>query len=544
MRIRQFYSRVVILILLACLELATVSSGPRNCVFAFTPVQNDLLDHLRLQRSASPETDQSNGTFYVDGVHYSTAGTALAACPATGCVIDMRGNSSPRALNLAYFDPGASKPVTLLLGPYTYHVNTITLESNLHIVGAGGATVLQSVSETNDPVFVLPQSNNTAASNVLLRNFQVIGAPGNTAQDGFDLDCSRSTGNGLFYSLIEGITVQRFNGVSIRLRGPNNNFSSNNQLTTFQNIFVFRGSSAKSGEALRIEGANSNLTFTECQFDGAADLGTNIYLGVLKGGTDGYPISIHFHGTISQNADIAVAINGSVNIDFHDSHHEHIKTGGYRITGGTFNLSILIDRTYFAADGSYNNEGKGYLVNSASGSVQNDIIFTNNVFGQFGKAPDNVLLGNAQWTTCGNLGASAMFQPCQFKGQTLQSVNFQANEGMAQKAENISLGAGWGAGAKITEVKGWTQTEQFTIHSGSSGFSPAPTITMTFPNPFSQTPICDLTVQAVTGPGGPLLFNPDVVNRTSAKFIAETPSGAGFVPSANETYKVLMRCGP
>jgi hypothetical protein len=490
------------------------------------------------------QADQRTGILYVDGHQYVSASAALTACPDSGCVIDLRGNTSLEALTLGNINPGP-KPVTIFLGPYTYNVNTITLRSDLRIIGAGGATVLQSVSTTNTPVFVLPQQDNTAAYNVLLRDFRILAASGNTTQDAFDLDCSKTTGDGLFYSMIQGITIEYFNGVSIRLRGPNNGFASNNQFSTFQNVFVFRGTSPRSGEALRIEGANSNLTFTECQFDDNAGegVGANIYLGVLPGGRDGYPLSIHFHGIISQNADVAVVINGGVNIDFHDSHHESIRTGGYLITNGTFNLGILIDRAYFAAD-SYINSGKGYLVNSASGSGLNDIVFTNNVFGQFGKPPDRVLVGDAHWTACGNFGPSVAFQPCQYSGQTIQAQSFQANQGVAQTKTNISLGPEWGTGATVTEVKGWTQTEQFTINSGSGLFSANPTITVAFPNAFSETPLCDLLVQDVRGSGGAILFNPTFSSKQLATFTVETSSGQPFVPAANESYKVLLRCGP
>lgn len=499
------------------------------------------LDSALIQ-GATEAAAQKYGVIHVDGTSYASANAALAACPSEGCVIDMRGNPSPAALNLGSFDPG-SRPVTLLLGPYTYNVKTITLRSNFNVTG--NRTTLQSVSTNNQPIFVLPQTNNAPASNVTLQSFRMLGAPGNTSQDGFDLDCSKTMGDGLFYSLIREITIQQFNGVSIRLRGPNNNFGSNNQFSIFENIFVFRGSSQTSGEALRLEGANSNLTFIDCELDGNTGewVGTNIYLGVLKGGRDGYPLSVHFYGTISQNANIAVIINGSVNVDFHDSHHEAIKTGGYLITNGTFNLGVLIDRTYFAA-GSYNNSGKGYLVNSASGSVQNDIIFTNNVFGQFGSAPDNVLLGSAQWTACGNFGPSTTFQPCQFTGQAVQAANFQANQGKLQSSTNITLGPGWGSGARVTDVKGWTQTEQFTINSGSGSFATAPQVSVRFPNPFPQTPLCSLTAQDVAGNGGAILFNPTFLSGAMVTFTAETLAGSTFTAAANERYTVLMRCGP
>lgn len=532
-----------IALLHACsLCIQSYSNAGKNSSLVEMASVHPLREVLNTRTQEPGATPQNDNKSYLEGRQYTNLQAALAACPSSGCIIDMRDDPRGSALNLGSFDPG-SKAVALLLGPYTYTVGTVTLERSLSITGHG--TTLQSVSTDNRPMFVLPQANGTPASGVTLKNFQMLGASGNTSQDGFDLDCSKTMGDGLFYSLIQGITIQRFNGVSIRLRGPNSHFGSNTQFTTFQNITVFRGPSPTSGEALRIEGANSNLTFTECEFDGGiAKSGTNIYLGVLKGGTDGYPESIHFHSIISQDADIAVAINGSVNVDFHGSHHEHIKTGAYLITNGTFNLGVLIDSSYFAADGSYRKSGNGYLVNSASGSLRNYIIFTNNILGQFGNAPDYVLLGEAQWTACGNLGPSVVFQPCQFTGQSIQAQSFQANQGAVQTKTNISLGAGWGTGATITDVKGWTQTQQFVINSGVHSFSAGPTISVTFPNAFDEPPLCNLLVQDIKGSGGPILFDPTFSSRQMTQFTAETSNGLLFVPAADEKYKVLLSCGP
>src|SRR5882762_10202423 len=140
---------------------------------------------------------------------------AVAACPANGCIIYA---VSPNVnLNLGNIDPGF-KAITIYLGPYTYTVKQITLRKALKIIGmgaAGGAngsatcsvaapcngTTLQSING-NTPVFVLPQTSNSAATNVLLSGFRVSGSVGNTNEDGFFLDTSTTINSGLWYSTV------------------------------------------------------------------------------------------------------------------------------------------------------------------------------------------------------------------------------------------------------------------------------------------------------------------------------------------------------
>ena len=130
---------------------------------------------------------------------------AVSACPANGCIIYAL---SPQTnLNLGTIDPG-TKAITLYLGPYTYTVNQIVLRKAFKIIGMGASggvngsptcstaspcngTSLQSVNG-NNPVFIIPQTNNTPATNVLLTGFRVLGSAGNTSEDGFLLDTSNA----------------------------------------------------------------------------------------------------------------------------------------------------------------------------------------------------------------------------------------------------------------------------------------------------------------------------------------------------------------
>jgi len=165
---------------------------------------------------------------------------AVAACPANGCIIYA---VSPNVnLNLGNIDPGF-KAITIYLGPYTYTVKQITLRKALKIIGMGATggitgttptcrpaapcngTALQSING-NNPVFVLPQTNNQPATNVVLSGFRLLGSVGNTSEDGFFLDASSLINSGLWYSTFDDIYMEGFAGIAVHLRGRSNEFIS------------------------------------------------------------------------------------------------------------------------------------------------------------------------------------------------------------------------------------------------------------------------------------------------------------------------------
>jgi hypothetical protein len=322
---------------------------------------------------------------------------AVAACPANGCVIYAM---SPKVnLNLGTVDPG-TKAITIYLGPYTYTVKQITLRKAFKIIGMGASgapngtagcsvaspcngTILQSVNG-NNPVFVLPQVNNTPATNVHLSGFRVFGSAGNTSEDGFFLDTSSTTNTGLWYSAIDDIYMQGFAGVSIHFKGRNNDFAATSQWVLFNNISVYRPSGG--GNALRLEGAVFQLRFRDCQFDGQGiGDGTNIYLGGTPGGPTndaaGFPISITFEGLVSQGAGLAVQIDGAVNTIFYGSHHEGL-FAGYHVTfnSGIATRGLTISDTYFAGNvGS--NGGAGYELAIDTTLASGVFFFHNQMFG-------------------------------------------------------------------------------------------------------------------------------------------------------------------
>ena len=324
---------------------------------------------------------------------------AIAACPANGCTI--YAGSPNVSLNLGNIDPGG-KAITIYLGPYTYNISQVTLRRGLKIIGMGASggqsgtlgctttpcngTTLQSVNG-NNPVFVLPQANNAPATNVLLSGFRLLGAAGNTSEDGFFLDTSSLGNSGLWHSTIKDLEIEGFAGIGIHIKGPNNNFGAISQWLHFDDVTVFRTSGG--GNGLRLEGANFEMEFSRCQFDGQAiGDGTNIYIGGLAGGIDGYPLNIRFTGLVTQAAAVGVQIDGASGIAFYSSHHEKL-WGVYSITNttniGTKGLTIA-DANFFGVGA---NNGTGYLLNVGTTLAYGIVFINNQVLG----SPDSVITG-------------------------------------------------------------------------------------------------------------------------------------------------------
>ena len=326
---------------------------------------------------------------------------AVGACPAQGCVISAL---SPHTnLNLGKIDPG-TKAITIYLGPFAYTVKQITLRKALKIIGMGASggvngsptcsvalpcngTQLQSTNG-NDPVFVLPQTNNQPATNVALSGFRILGSSGNTVENAFFLDSSATVNTGLWYSTLDDIDIIGFAGNGIYIKGRANDFVSATQWVFFNNIIVFR--TPGGGNALRVVGAAFELRFTNCEFDGPRiGDGTNIYIGGSGGGLSGYPTSLVFDGLVSQSAATAVQIDGGVNLTFNGSHHEEL-FGAYQITSKT-NIGtqgVVISNSYFAGNVGVNG-GSGYELNVGT-TVADGVVFSHNqIFGN----PDSVVIG-------------------------------------------------------------------------------------------------------------------------------------------------------
>lgn len=382
----------------ATAQVVTTPGGTPNTLPKFSGSANIMDSQITDQNGVVSVESLSNILFadrFAGGVP-----AAVAACPANGCIIYA---VSPNVnLNLGNIDPG-TKAITIYLGPYTFTVKQITLRKALKIIGMGASggtklptcsstapcngTILQSING-NNPVFVLPQLNHTPATNVLLSGFRLLGAVGNTSEDGFFLDTSSLLNAGLWYSTLDDIYLEGFAGIGIHIRGRNDNFSASSQWILFNNVIVFRAPGG--GNALRMEGSAFQLRFRNCQLDGQMiGDGTNIYIGGLGGGLGGWPETIVFEGLISQQAATAVQLDGAINITFYGSHHEQL-WAGYQISNST-NIGtrgLTISDSYFAGNvGSHS--GSGYVLNVATSNASGISFVHNQIFG----SPDSVIKG-------------------------------------------------------------------------------------------------------------------------------------------------------
>jgi hypothetical protein len=361
------------LFLLLSLLLLGLSLANAQCTGNAESCSSGVSRGLPLNEMNTAATSQNNGDFLFADSFPGGVPAAVAACPSNGCIIYA---TSPKVnRNLRKIDP-ESKVITMYLGPYTYTVDQITLRKGLKIIGMGASggktgsvacsatpcngTALQSING-KDPVFVIPQVDNSPATNVLLSGFRLYGAAGNSSQDALFADASLLSNSGLWYSTLNDIEIFGFGGVGIHLRGPSNSFNASNQWIILDNVNVFR---ASEGNALRVEGANFQLHFTDCEFDGPGiGNGTNIYIGGLPGGTYAWPFDITFRGLVTQNAATAVQIDGGSTLTFYTAHLEKL-WGAFLVTldSGAPTMGVVIEDSEFFGDVGVNGGG-GYLVN-------------------------------------------------------------------------------------------------------------------------------------------------------------------------------------
>ena len=347
---------------------------------------------------------------------------AISACPSPGCVIYADSQNVNR--NLGTIDPG-SKAITLYLGPFTYNVKQITLQRDLKIIGMGsGITFLQSMNG-NNPVVVVPQVTFSAATNVFLSGFRLIGAVGNTSEDAIFWNSNGLIGSGVWYSELHDIAIIGFAGNGIHLRGTSTDYTGMSQFVQFNRVVVWR--SKGGGNGLRVEGAAYELYFNDCQFDGTeAGDGTNIFLGALPNSSYAVPTDINFRGLTSQLAATAVQIDGGWAITFYSPHHEFV-WGVYSLTGNTGAAirGLTISDAGFQASGV--NGGAGYLMkitNPAATGIQ----FVH-----------NHIMGPADAVVASTSGASVVYRDNEFFGST----SLPATSGItAQVTPNSSINIG------------------------------------------------------------------------------------------------------
>lgn len=329
-----------------------------------------------------------NGLAVVMADQYSSIQAAITALPSTGGVVDAR---SPNVnLAMGAIDAASnSKPVTLLLGPFTYTFTQIVVRQGFNIVGPAllNAT-LQNVGTNANPAFVIPQVNNNAII-FHWENFQVLGLAGNTSQDGIFFDASTLTNAGVELGILQNLQFTGFKGAGIHLKATQDGISGSIgaiQGLTFINVTSIRptGATGATQNALRIEGGCGQISFINCWFTGQSnDTGVNVFTGTT--GTQA-PYSIHHSVTTNQNG-FAYLFDGAIGCTTEKDHFENIKgcynfantaspVIGFRAASPYINSNVAV------------NAGNGYIINVPNTAPSVDVLID---AAMVGGQPDNAI---------------------------------------------------------------------------------------------------------------------------------------------------------
>lgn len=112
--------------------------------------------------------------------------------------------------------------------------------------------------------------------------------------------------------------------------------------------------------------------------------------------------------------------------------------------------------------------------------------------------------------------------------RTISAVNDliqHLGPGDAIKPQNLSLGGGFGTGARISSVGGTFKRGSFSIQLGSGGFTANPSVTLSFPSGIFATPF---VIVVRNGGNGTLGFT----YTQSGQALTITLSGTGAVGQA------------
>jgi hypothetical protein len=341
--------------------------------------------------------------YVVDGLTYASVASAISDClagPATSCTIDARGGAGGHSIGS--FDP-RSKSVTLMLGSFTDYTSSgsITLRNNLQIIGQGNiSTAITSTSSSNEPMFVLPQANDSPAIAVRLQGFRLYPAPDALSQIGADLECNSWTNSGLWFGILEDVwfgddVSTQFPGGGLKMSCPST--SSAIQFTQFRNVNSYRKSGSTHPALYICGGGFGNDQFYGGNFNAGnstdATVAPNIYLGACPVST-GDPYSLIFDGITGQGGALIMQFNGVNQTTIRGMHMEGIPglTSGYKftLTAGTSNTGITIDGADFQNIG----QGSGkYVVSTTSGGAYLSIALKDTVCGFSSGSATNWIVG-------------------------------------------------------------------------------------------------------------------------------------------------------
>lgn len=499
-----------------------------------------------------------NNIIAVDGVKYTTLAAALAdpVC-LTGCTVDMRGNSSNTALNIGSIDPGSGHSVTVLLGPYVYHIATITVRTNFHLHGAGSGddgiahptTLLADCSSCDGTSAIV--MGGFVAQGVELDNFRLYAKPGNASQKGINM-VAPPNGGGNWYSSYHDLCVGACGPGLVSFASGNIIFDGTaggspdgiNQLNDFTRVLSFR--SANKSYAFQAKGQAAQFTFNQVEFDGPGQTADsspipNLWLGDGVAGLTTPLTTFIFNELTCQQTAICASFNGAWDITFHQIHVEQASVAFQQTVGATNgNINIVSDKGYYAVNTGVNS-GSGALINMVSGT--NSFTLLNSYIIS---TPDAYCVGSGctvGFSALNNLGpggnTSNNNAALSRIPSSLQAVNYQSNLGTPMTSGNITLSAGFGTGSSITNFQfpySTAQNAYFTINVGTSP-SANPTVTVAFPNGFQTPVLCEMTQHGGTHPES-LLTQTAPISTSQAifTFVGTPTAGLGLT--------VSMRCGP
>jgi hypothetical protein len=251
---------------------------------------------------------------YGGSIQNAINGTGGPGLPTAGGVIDARA-SGVASVTQGVVDPGLSKSVTILLGPWTYTFTQIKVRSGLRVIGSDSQrTVVQAssstASQTVPALFCGPASTDPTAISVLFQDF-IAGSPTGTSStpttpnylDCFHFDASNATSVtdcSLVSAVWNRVSVLGFGGVNWKFLGGqatghvgNNQFLSFYDCASYTNIGPGMAATENNGLSLTAAAAASGgdtvytgtiaSSFSITSVANASG-GNTVYTGTITGG--------------------------------------------------------------------------------------------------------------------------------------------------------------------------------------------------------------------------------------------------------------------
>lgn len=248
-----------------------------------------------------------------------------------------------------------------------------------------------------------------------------------TAQGGYN-------DGGLWMSTFKNILISGFKGHSMYLQGSSTGYINHNNSVVFENIRIYKGDPDADINALRIEGANSLYTFTNCEFAGTRYSGysknkTVFLKGYYPGGNSPVlPANISFINCTFRSADYGLYLDYTENVTVDNCSFRELGYGIYvdgttRACAGT---NILNNRFYNVPGYGNINPGTGYVKdNSYCIEVKNSMV---NVRGNYAGGDDIC-------NTCGFLNALSNNLGVNMYGNTSSIAKLNKTKGVMQQLQ-------------------------------------------------------------------------------------------------------------